>query len=178
MKRIQLLDKEFGLSIPASDIKRAVWTMAEKINRDLKDKNPLMVCILNGSFMFSADLMKLISFPCQISFVKLASYEGLGTTGMVKELIGFNEELKGRTVVLLEDIVDTGITVENSVLQLKETGAAEVIVATLLFKPEACKRDVKLDYVGLEIPNDFIVGYGLDYNGYGRNLPDIYSLVQ
>lgn len=178
MKRIQLLDKEFGLSIPASDIKRAVWTMAEKINRDLKDKNPLMVCILNGSFMFSADLMKLISFPCQISFVKLASYEGLGTTGMVKELIGFNEELKGRTVVLLEDIVDTGITVENSVRQLKETGASEVIVATLLFKPEACKRDVKLDYVGLEIPNDFIVGYGLDYNGYGRNLPDIYSLVQ
>src|SRR5690554_7778861 len=92
MKRIQLLDKEFGLSIPASDIKRAVWTMAEKINRDLKDKNPLMVCILNGSFMFSADLMKLISFPCQISFVKLASYEGLGTTGMVKELIGRSEE--------------------------------------------------------------------------------------
>lgn len=178
MKRIQLLDKEFGLSIPASDIKRAVWTMAEKINRDLKDKNPLMVCILNGSFMFSADLMKLISFPCQISFVKLASYEGLGSSGKVKELIGFNEELKGRTVVLLEDIVDTGITVENSVRQLKETGAAEVIVATLLFKPEACKRDVKLDYVGLEIPNDFIVGYGLDYNGYGRNLPDIYSLVQ
>src|SRR5690554_4105319 len=115
MKRIQLLDKEFGLSIPASDIKRAVWTMAEKINRDLKDKNPLMVCILNGSFMFSADLMKLISFPCQISFVKLASYEGLGTTGMVKELIGFNEELKGRTVVLLEDIVDTGRSEERRV---------------------------------------------------------------
>jgi len=110
MKRIQLLDKEFGLSIPASDIKKAIWTMADKINKDLKDKNPLMVCILNGSFMFSADLMKLVEFPCQISFVKLASYEGLGSTGKVKELIGFNEELKGRTVVLLEDIVDTGVT--------------------------------------------------------------------
>jgi hypoxanthine phosphoribosyltransferase len=178
MKRIQLLDKEFSLSIPASDIKRAIWQMADKINRDLKDKNPLMVCILNGSFMFSADLMKLIEFPCQISFVKLASYEGMGSTGKVKELIGFNEELKGRTVVLLEDIVDTGVTVENSVEQLLQTGASEVIVATLLYKPEACKRDIKLDYVGMEIPNDFIVGYGLDYNGYGRNLPDIYSLVE
>jgi hypoxanthine phosphoribosyltransferase len=178
MKRIQLLDKEFSLSIPASDIKRAIWQMADKINRDLKDKNPLMVCILNGSFMFSADLMKLVEFPCQISFVKLASYEGMGSTGKVKELIGFNEELKGRTVVLLEDIVDTGVTVENSVEQLLQTGASEVIVATLLYKPEACKRDIKLDYVGMEIPNDFIVGYGLDYNGYGRNLPDIYSLVE
>lgn len=178
MKRIQLLDKEFSLSIPASDIKRAIWLMADKINRDLKDKNPLMVCILNGSFMFSADLMKLIEFPCQISFVKLASYEGMGSTGKVKELIGFNEELKGRTVVLLEDIVDTGVTVENSVKQLLQTGASEVFVATLLYKPNACKRDVKLDYIGLEIPNDFIVGYGLDYDGYGRNLPDIYSLVK
>ncbi len=178
MKRIQLLDKEFSLSIPASDIKRAIWQMADKINRDLKDKNPLMVCILNGSFMFSADLMKLVEFPCQISFVKLASYEGMGSTGKVKELIGFNEELKGRTVVLLEDIVDTGVTVENSVEQLLQTGASEVIVATLLYKPQACKRDIKLDYVGMEIPNDFIVGYGLDYNGYGRNLPDIYSLIE
>jgi hypoxanthine phosphoribosyltransferase len=130
MKRIQLLDKEFSLSIPASDIKSAVWQMADKINRDLKDKNPLMVCILNGSFMFSADLMKLVEFPCQISFVKLASYEGLGSTGKIKELIGFNEELKGRTVVLLEDIVDTGVTIENSVQQLLQTGASEVFVAT------------------------------------------------
>ena len=177
MKRIKLLDKEFGLSIPASDIKKAIWQMADKINKDLKDKNPLMVCILNGSFMFSADLMKLIEFPCQISFVKLASYEGMGSTGTVKELIGFNEDLQGRTIVLLQDIVDTGVTVENSVKQLKKAGAGEVIVATLLFKPEACKREINLHYIGIEIPNDFIVGYGLDYNGYGRNLPDIYSVI-
>lgn len=178
MKRIKLLDREFSLSIPASDIKRAIWQIAEKINRDLKDKNPLMVCILNGSFMFSADLMKLIEFPCQISFVKLASYEGMGSTGQVKELIGFNEDLKGRTIVLLEDIVDSGITVENSVNQLKKLGVKEIFVVTMLFKPDALKRDVKLDYIGMEIPNDFIVGYGLDYNGYGRNLPDIYSVIQ
>ena len=178
MKRIKLLDREFTISIPASDIKKAIWQIADKINHDLKDKNPLMVCILNGSFMFSADLMKLIEFPCQISFVKLASYQGMGSTGKVKELIGFNEELKGRTVVLLEDIVDSGVTVENSINQLKKLGAGEIFVVTLLFKPDALKRDIKLDYIGLEIPNDFIVGYGLDYNGYGRNLPDIYSVIQ
>ncbi|ASB48737.1 hypoxanthine phosphoribosyltransferase [Alkalitalea saponilacus] len=177
MKNIQLLDKTFSLSIPASDIKKAIWEMAEKINRELRDSDPLMICILNGSFMFSADLMKLIDFPCQISFVKLASYEGTGSTGKVKELIGFNEDLKGRTVVLLEDIVDTGVTVENCVNQLNKMGVKEVVVASLLFKPDALKKDIKLDYVGLKIPNDFIVGYGLDYNGYGRNLPDIYSLT-
>jgi hypoxanthine phosphoribosyltransferase len=128
--------------------------------------------------MFSADLMKLIEFPCQISFVKFASYEGMGTTGKVKQLIGFNEELKGRTIVLLEDIVDTGITIENSIQQLKDLGAKDVHVATLLFKPEAYKKNLRLDYVGLEIPNEFIVGYGLDYNGFGRNLPDIYSVIE
>jgi hypoxanthine phosphoribosyltransferase len=177
MKRIQLLDKQFALSIPASDIKKALWEMAEKMNKELKDQNPLMICILNGSFMFSADLMKLIDFPCEISFVKLASYEGMGSTGKVKQLIGLNEEIEGRTVVLLEDIVDTGVTIENLMNQLDSQKPKDVKVATLLFKPEACKKDVKLDYVGLEIPNDFIVGYGLDYDGYGRNLPDIYTVI-
>ncbi|PRZ01348.1 hypoxanthine phosphoribosyltransferase [Marinilabilia salmonicolor] len=177
MKRIQLLDKQFALSIPASDIKKALWEMAEKMNKELKDQNPLMICILNGSFMFSADLMKLIDFPCEISFVKLASYEGMGSTGKVKQLIGLNEEIEGRTVVLLEDIVDTGVTIENLMNQLDSQKPKDVKVATLLFKPEACKKNVKLDYVGLEIPNDFIVGYGLDYDGYGRNLPDIYTVI-
>ena len=178
MKRIQLLDKEFVLSIPASDIKRALWEMAEKINRELGDKNPLMICILNGSFMFSADLMKLVDFPCEISFVKLSSYQGTSSTGKVKQLIGLNEEIEGRTVVLLEDIVDTGTTIENLVAQLEAQNPTDVKVATLLFKPEACQREVKLDYVGLRIPNEFIVGYGLDYNGYGRNLPDIYTVTE
>ncbi|WP_291858478.1 hypoxanthine phosphoribosyltransferase [Marinilabilia sp.] len=177
MKRIQLLDKEFTLSIPASDIKKALWEMAEKMNKELRDKNPLMICILNGSFMFSSDLMKLIDFPCEISFVKLSSYDGMGSTGKVKHLIGLNEEIEGRTVVLLEDIVDTGVTIENLMKQLESQKPKDVRVATLLFKPEACKKDVKLDYVGMEIPNEFIVGYGLDYDGYGRNLPDIYTVT-
>jgi len=177
MKCIKLLDKEFEIMIPASDIKEAIWKIANKLNEDLKDKNPLMVCILNGSFMFSADLLKLIKFPCQISFVKLASYQGTCSSGNVKELIGINEDITGRTVLLLEDIVDSGITVKNCINQVKNTGAKEVLVATLLFKPNALKEDIKLDYIGLEIPNDFIVGYGLDYNGYGRNLPDIYKII-
>ncbi len=178
MKRIKLLDKEFQLSIPASDLKKVLWQMAEKINRDLEGKNPLMVCILNGSFMFSADLMKLIEFPCQISFVKLSSYRGMGSTGKVREIFGLDEDLTGRTVVLLEDIVDTGVTVNNTIKQLKDKGVKELKVATLLFKPDACLHPVNLDYVGMEIPDKFIVGYGLDYDGYGRNLPDIYSVVE
>ena len=128
--------------------------------------------------MFAADLMKKFNMPCQISFVKLASYSGTQTTGNVKELIGINEDIKGRTVVLLEDIVDTGITIDGIVKQINAMEPSEVKVATLLHKPDACKKDVKLDYVGLSIANDFIVGFGLDYNGFGRNLPDIYSVVK
>lgn len=127
--------------------------------------------------MFSADLLKLIKFPCMISFVKLASYKGVGSSGNVKELIGFDEDIKGRTILLLEDVVDTGITIESSLQQLNSMGAKEVKVATLLFKPDACKKNIQLNYIGMRIPNDFIVGYGLDYNGYGRNLPDIYTEI-
>ncbi len=177
MKKIQILDRQFKLSIPESDIKRAVGEIAEKINRDLAGKDPLMISILNGSFMFSADLLKLIKFPCMISFVKLASYKGVGSSGNVKELIGFDEDIKGRTILLLEDVVDTGITIESSLQQLNSMGAKEVKVATLLFKPDACKKNIQLNYIGMRIPNDFIVGYGLDYNGYGRNLPDIYTEI-
>ena len=178
MRSIQLGDKTFELSITSTEIQKAIYRMADEMDRDLKDKNPLMICILNGSFMFAADVMKKFTTPCQVSFVKLASYQGTQTTGQVKELIGLTEDIVGRTVVLLEDIVDTGVTIDNLVKQLNGMGPREVKVATLLFKPDACQRNLTLDYVGLSIPNEFIVGYGLDYNGYGRNLPDIYSLVK
>lgn len=178
MSRVKLLDKEFELSIPEEKLLKAVDQIAERMNKDFEGKNPLMVCVLNGSFMFASDLMKRLSFPCEISFVKMSSYSGTGSTGEVKELIGLRENLEGRTVVLLEDIVDTGLTIMNTVEQVKQMGPEEVKVATMLFKPDACKRDVKLDYVGMEIPNDFIVGYGLDYDGYGRNLKDIYTVVE
>ncbi|WP_430810575.1 MULTISPECIES: hypoxanthine phosphoribosyltransferase [unclassified Carboxylicivirga] len=178
MSRVKLLDREFELSIPEEKLLKAVDQVAEKMNNDLKDKNPLMVCVLNGSFMFASDLMKRLTFPCQISFVKLSSYDGTGSTGNVKQLIGLNEDISGRTVVLLEDIVDTGLTIQNTVEQVKQMGPEAVKVATMLFKPDACKRDVQLDYVGMDIPNDFIVGYGLDYDGFGRNLKDIYTVVE
>ncbi len=177
MRSIQLADKTFELSITSTEIQKAIWRIADQMDQDLKDKNPLMICILNGSFMFAADLMKKLTTPCQVSFVKVASYEGTQTTGTVKEIIGLSENIEGRTVVLLEDIVDTGVTIENIMKQITALKPREVKVATLLFKPEACKRALTLDYIGLSIPNDFIVGYGLDYNGYGRNLPDIYSVV-
>jgi hypoxanthine phosphoribosyltransferase len=178
MSRVKLLDREFELSIPEEKLLKAVDKVAEQMNKDLEGKNPLMVCVLNGSFMFASDLMKRLTIPCEISFVKLSSYSGTGSTGTVKELIGLNEDIKGRTIVLLEDIVDTGLTIINTVEHVKQMGPADVKVATMLFKPDACKRDVKLDYVGMDIPNDFIVGYGLDYDGYGRNLKDIYTVVE
>ena len=178
MSRVKLLDREFELSISEEKLLKAVDQVAEKMNADLEGKNPLMVCVLNGSFMFASDLMKRLTIPCEISFVKLSSYSGTGSTGKVKELIGLNEDISGRTIVLLEDIVDTGLTIINTVEQVKQMRPADVKVATMLFKPEACKHDVKLDYVGMDIPNDFIVGYGLDYDGYGRNLKDIYTVVE
>ncbi|TLX77741.1 hypoxanthine phosphoribosyltransferase [Labilibacter sediminis] len=178
MKRIKLLDREFELSIPFSKIDQAIGEIAKKMNEELADKNPLMICILNGSFMFAADLMKKLDFPCEISFVKLSSYEGTKTTGKVKELIGLTENIEGRTIVLLEDIIDTGVTIDKIKNQLLAYQPADLKIASLLFKPEACKVDVDVDYSGLDIPNDFIVGYGLDYDGYGRNLADIYTVVE
>ena len=178
MKQVEIQDKTFELYIPHEKICSVVENIAEKMNKDLVGKNPLFLCILNGSFMFAAELFKRVELvDSEISFVKLASYEGDQTTGKVKQLIGLNEDISGRTVVVLEDIVDTGITINNIQNQLDKLNPAEVKIATLLLKPDALQKEVNLDYVGLEIPNDFIVGFGLDYNGYGRNLIDIYSVI-
>lgn len=178
MKQVKIHDKTFELYISYEKIRSVIEKMAEKMNEDLADKNPLFICILNGSFMFAAELFKRIDFvETEISFVKLASYQGDQTTGKVKQLIGLNEDIEGRTVVVLEDIVDTGITINNIQEQLDKLNPKEVKIATLLLKPDSLQKEVVLDYVGLEIPNDFIVGYGLDYNGHGRNLIDIYSVI-
>lgn len=177
MSIIQIKDKKFRLSIPESEIQAAVRNVAEAINRDIADKNPLFICVLNGAFMFAGDLMKNVNIPCEITFVKLSSYDGLYTTGTVKEVIGLNESVVGRNVVIVEDIVDTGITMERILSSLRAKGANEIKVATFLQKPDALQRDITVDYVAMKIPNDFIVGYGLDYDGYGRNLKDIYTVV-
>jgi hypoxanthine phosphoribosyltransferase len=178
MQKVTLKDKTFSLSITSTELQKVVNGLAEKLNKDLQGVRPVFLVILNGSFMFAADLLKKISLECEVSFVKLASYSGTHTTENVKKLIGLNEDLKGRMVVILEDIVDSGITVENMLEQLKEHDPAGVKVVTLLFKPAAFTRNYKIDYTGLSIPNDFIVGYGLDYDGLGRNLPDIYKIVE
>lgn len=178
MKRIIVHDKTFELSIPFSQIDTAIAHMSVQMDIDLKDKDVVMLCILNGSFMFAADLMKKLTVPCRVTFVKVTSYEGTGSVGTVKELIGLNEDLKGKTVVILEDIVDTGRTIQQIIKTVQEKEPAEIKIATMLYKPTACVFPVKLDYVGLEIPDEFMVGYGLDYDGYGRNFPDMYTLVK
>jgi len=177
MQTITVKDKEFKLSITAEEINTAVDIMAAKINRDLQGKNPLFLVVLNGAFIFAADLYRKITIPSEISFVKLASYSGTQTTSSVKELIGLNETLKGRTVVIVEDIIDTGITMQHLISKLKYMGVEKVYLAALLFKPTAFRESFRIDYLGLEIPNEFIVGYGLDYDGFGRNYPDIYKIV-
>jgi hypoxanthine phosphoribosyltransferase len=178
MKTVKLWDKEFRLSYSASDINTDIQKLAETLNHDLaNEENPLFLSVLNGSFIFTADLIRLITVPCEISFVKLASYEGTETTGKVNQLIGLTENIEGRTVVILEDIVDTGITLGKLIDTLNQKNPKAIKVATLLFKPESYNGKIKIDYVGKSIPNDFIVGYGLDYDGLGRNLADIYTLI-
>lgn len=175
---IKVIDKEFEIFIPNSEIDKSIAAVADKINEDYKGKKPLFIVILNGAFMFAADLFKKLNIECEISFVKLSSYHGTTTSGKVKSLIGLNESIAGRHIIIVEDIIDTGITMENLLAQLEEKHPANIGIATLLFKPKAFQKDFKIDYIGLEIPNDFILGYGLDYDGFARNLPDIYKLIK
>ena len=178
MSIVKIKDKTFRTFIPEDQIAERVKAVAERINKDLADKNPLFLAVLNGSFIFAADLMRYITIPCEISFVKLASYQGTTSTGVIKEVIGLNEELAGRTVVMLEDIVDTGFTIKRMIETLGTRGPESVHVCTLLLKPGKLQVPLNVEYVAMEIPNDFIVGYGLDYDQQGRNLRDIYTLVE
>ncbi len=177
MNTIQIKDKRFTISIPEKDILREVDRVANEISRDLKGQNPLFLSVLNGSFMFTADLMKRITIPCEVSFVKLASYQGIASTGTIKEVIGLNEDITGRTIVIVEDIVDTGLTMQRLLETLGTRNPREIHIATLLVKPEKLKVNLNIEYVAMQIPNDFIVGYGLDYDGLGRNYRNIYTLV-
>lgn len=175
---IQVKDKTFQIFIPQSELAERIGAAAERISQEYEGKNPLFVAILNGAFMFAADLLKRVTIPCQITFVKVASYQAMHSTGQVKDLIGLSEDLAGRHVIVLEDIVDTGITMQQIITSLKAKNPASVKTAVLLFKPEALQQEVPLDYVCFEIANRFVVGYGLDYDGYGRNLPNLYVLKE
>ena len=164
--------------IPGDQINKRIEEMGKEINRDFKGKEVVFLGILNGAFLFAAELIKHIDLKARISFVKLASYEGTKSSGSIKELIGWNEDIKGKEIIVLEDIVDTGHTLERILGELTIRKAGGIKIATLLFKPEAYTKDIPLDYIGFRIPSDFVVGYGLDYDGYGRNLPSVYTLVK
>jgi len=178
MEKVKVHDKYFEMFISQEEIETRIKKLADVMNKDLADKNPLFLGILNGSFMFAAELFKNLSIDCSISFLKLASYQGTSSSGNIKQLIGLNENLSGRTVVIIEDIIDTGITMEDIVKQLKGFDPERILIASLLLKPEAYNNCYPVNYCCFEIPNDFIVGYGLDYNGYGRNLKHIYKIVE
>lgn len=178
MEKVTLKDKTFRISIPYEKISAAIDDVAADINKDFAgcEDFPVLLCVLNGSIMFMGELMKRLEFNCQTISIKLTSYEGTETTGKVKQAIGLTSDIRGRRVIVVEDIVDSGNTIVELQRILLEKGASEIKMCTMLLKPDAYKKDIKIDYVGLSIPNDFIVGFGLDYDEYGRNLKDIYVL--
>ncbi|MBQ5573595.1 MAG: hypoxanthine phosphoribosyltransferase [Bacteroidaceae bacterium] len=178
MKTVQVKDKQFELFISEDKLQYEIKRIADSICNDYLGKSPLFLVILNGSFMFASDLFKNIQLPVEISFIKVSSYSGVASTECVKELIGLNEDIEGRDVIIVEDVVDTGLTMKDTLALINAKNPSSVSICTLLFKPN--KLQVKLDvkYVAMEIPDDFIVGYGLDYDGYGRNLRDIYKIIK
>ncbi len=178
MENIKVLDKEFSIYLSEEQILSQVKKVANEINKDLAGEEPIFMGILNGSFMFASDLYKDITLDSQITFLKLASYEGTTSTGKIKRLIGINEDIKNKTVVIIEDIVDTGDTLDSIIKQLRGYEPKEIKLVTLLFKPEAYTKDFPINYKCFDIPNDFILGYGLDYDGYGRNLRNIYKIIE
>ena len=178
MSIVKIKDKTFQTSISESEIKQRVKELAQRISHDLEGKNPLLLGVLNGSFIFAADLMREMTIPCEISFVKLASYQGTTSTGKVHEVLGINEDLTGRDIVIVEDIVDTGRTMKQMVESLGTRNPASVHVCTLFVKPDKLEVKLDIDYAAFSIPNDFIVGYGLDYDQQGRGLKEIYTLVE
>ena len=179
MSIIKVSDKEFAPFISQEKIENEIHRMASEIKRDMEGKDPLFLVMLNGAFMFAAELFKNLDMPCEMAFVKYKTYVGTHSTGKPNELLGIEaEKINGRDIVIVEDIVDSGFTMTELLKNLNKKGAKDIKIATMMFKPKALKYDLKMDYVGMEIGNDFIVGYGLDYNEYGRNLKEMYKIVE
>jgi len=176
MQKVSIGNRTFEPFISNEQINERIQEIAAELNAEYEGSNPMFISILNGAFMFTADLLKKVSIPCQLSFVKLASYSGISSSGQVKELVGLAEDIRDRQIIILEDIVDTGLTLSSISKQLETRQPASIRVATLLQKPDCLKVPVKVDYIGFSIPDKFVLGYGLDLDGYGRNLPDIYQL--
>lgn len=178
MSIVKIKDKSFKTSIPEAEILKKVQVVADRINQDYAGKKPVFLAVLNGAFIFAADLMRMITIPSEISFVKYASYVGTSSTGSMKTLMGINQDLEGRDVIIIEDIVDSGFTMVHMIDELKNKNPASIEICSLLVKPGNLKVDLDINYTVMEIPNDFIVGYGLDYDQEGRNLRDIYTIVE
>ncbi len=176
MNRIKILDKIFEPYITNDQIESAISGLAEQINHKYRGKEPVFIGVLNGSFLFAAELIKRVDINCEISFVKVASYQGTKSTGNVRQLLGMDQNVKDKDVIILEDIIDTGNTIESVNEIISGMGASSVSIATLFFKPDMYKKNLKVDFIALEIKSDFVVGFGLDYNGFGRNLNDLYVL--
>ena len=178
-KRITILDKTFELTIPEAEILEAVGKLAERLRNDYEDKNPVFVVVLSGAFVFAADLFRMMQFPYTMAFAKLASYSGLASTGKIIEQLPVSEDIKDRHVVIIEDIVETGYSMEFLRERLMEKHPASIEICAFSFKPEKLKvKDMKVKYVGMQLSDAFVVGYGLDYNSQGRQLRDIYSLIE
>ena len=178
MKTITVHNKKFELFIPSAEIEKEVDRISVELNHDLNGQLPIFLSLLNGSFMFTADLVKRFDSHCNVSFVKMSSYQGSQSTGNVQQLIGLNDDIKNRVVVIVEDIIDSGTTLFHFLKEIDKLQPKEVKVASMFFKPKACIHKIKIDYLGIEIPNDFIIGYGLDYDGLGRNFKDLYKLSE
>ena len=176
MKKVRLKDKSFQLFIDSKELNDSIESLSNKINQDYSDREPIFLCVLNGAFVFAAELIKRFNHECQVSFVKLSSYQGVQSSGTINSLIGLNEDIKGKDVIIVEDIVDTGQTIANIVENILNKNPRSIEVATLLYKPKSYQKQISIKYKAIEIGNDFIVGFGLDYNGLGRNLEEIYII--
>ncbi|MBP7496467.1 MAG: hypoxanthine phosphoribosyltransferase [Bacteroidales bacterium] len=177
MTRIKLNNKEFDLYINYYNIIKAISLLATEIERDYKCKKPLFLVILNGAFMFAGELFKRVNIDCEISFIKYSSYKNTKSTGKIHKIIGLNEDIANKNIIIIEDIIETGTTIESLIKDIKKLKPKSVAITTLLHKPLAFKSNFKIDYLGLNITDDFIIGFGLDYNGLGRNYSDIYKIV-
>ena len=178
MSIVKIKDKSFKISITEAEIKERVKAVAQQISKDMEGKNPLLLGVLNGAFMFAADLMREMTIPCEISFVKLASYQGTTSTGKIKEVFGINEDLTNRTVIIVEDIVESGLTMKQMIESLGTRNPASIHICTLFFEPSKLKEKINPEYVAFSIPDDFILGYGLDYDQQGRGLKDVYTIIE
>ena len=176
MKKVRLKDKNFQLFIDSKELNDSIESLSNKINQDYSDREPIFLCVLNGAFVFAAELIKRFNHECQVSFVKLSSYQGVQSSGTINSLIGLNEDIKEKDVIIVEDIVDTGQTIANIVENILNKNPRSIEVATLLYKPKSYQKQIPIKYRAIEIGNDFIVGFGLDYNGLGRNLEEIYII--